>query len=204
VAVVHCGVRGTSKRRGMVRFWDFKLTGAPPPLSVVIRQRREGFMLGKLHLILVVATLVGTAVGVGGQEKENETDTQAKEAVVQFFKTFKAKDIDGVMKVVDVPFCREGGKNIEERDALKQFFQKALEIRDPSKDTITIMLVTTLPKLEESEGKFTDDERKACQAALGKDHRIVKVVRNRSGEGKHEALILVRLQKGKAKVVGII
>jgi hypothetical protein len=69
---------------------------------------------------------------------------------------------------------------------------------------ITIKLVTTLPKLEESEGKFTDDERRAFEEVLGKDHRVVKVEWDRFGEGKHRTLILVRLQKGKAKVVGII
>ena len=165
--------------------------------------RRENSMLWKRPLILVVA-LVGTSLGVGPQAKGKETDTRARKAVVQFFKAFKAKEIDDLMKAVDVPFCREGGKNVEKRDDLKQFFQQALQVRDPSKDTITIKLVTTLPKLEEAEGKFTDDERKAVEAVLGKDHRVVKVEWDRFGEGKQRMLILVRLQQGKARVVGII
>jgi hypothetical protein len=154
--------------------------------------------------IQVARQAVGTGPGVAAQESAAKTDAQAKEAVVQFFKAFKAKDIDILMKAVDVPFCREGGKNIDKRGDLKLFFSKALEVRDPSKDTITVKLVTTLPKLEASEGKFTDDERKAVEAALGKDHRVVKVEWDRGGDGKHKALIRVRLQKGKAKVVGII
>jgi hypothetical protein len=141
---------------------------------------------------------------VGAQEKADEADAQAKEAVAQFFKAFKDKDIDGLMKAADVPFCREGGQNIANRDELKQFLHKALSARDVSKDVLTVKQVTTLPRLEASEGRFTDAERKALEAALGKDHRVLKVEWDRVGEGKHKALILVRIQKGEAKVVGIL
>lgn len=162
-------------------------------------------MLRRLCLILVAAAaLVGIGTGEAAQEKGDKTDTQAKEAVVQFFKALKSKNLEVIMKAVDVPFCREGGKNSEKRDDLKRFFQTVLDKRDLSKDTITIKLVTTLPKLEQSEGKFTDDERKAVEEVMGKDHRVVKVEWNRFGEGKHMALILVRFREGKAKVVGII
>jgi hypothetical protein len=161
-------------------------------------------MLSGLPLILVAAALLGTPVGVGDRKKDNETDVQAKETVERFFKALKAKDIDGLMKAADVPFCREGGKNINKREDLKQFFQKALKVRDLSKDAITIKLVTTLPELEAAEGKFTDDERRACEEALGKDHRVVKVEWTRSGKDRHRTLILVRLHKGTAKVVGLI
>ena len=160
-------------------------------------------MLGKL-LPCLVAVSFGTTVGVGAPQERAEKETQAKEAVARFFKALQAKDIDALMHEADIPFCREGGSNIKQRDALKQFFQKALEIRDVSKDTITVKLVTTLPELEKSEGKFTDDERKASEEALGKDHRVVKAEWDRFGEGKRGALIFVRLRKGKAKVVGII
>jgi hypothetical protein len=161
--------------------------------------RKESFMPGKLPLILAAV-----ATGAAAQESGAKADSQAREAVSQFFKAIKAKDIDDLLKAVDVPFCREGGKNIEDRDDLKRFFQTALGARGPSKDTITIKLVTTLPRLEEAEGKFTDDERKAVEEALGKDHRVVKVEWDRFGEGKHRALILVRFREGLAKVVGII
>jgi hypothetical protein len=161
-------------------------------------------MLGKRPLFLVAAVLVGPAVGAGAQGEGNEKETQAKEAVARFFMALKAKDLDVLMKEVDVPFCREGGKNVEKRDDLKRFFQKALGVRDLSKDTITVKQVTTLPELEKSEGNFTGDERKAAEEALGKDHRVVKVEWDRFGEGQHKALVLVRIRRGKAKVVGII
>ena len=157
-----------------------------------------------LRLILVPVALVGTAVRTGAEGKGNGTDAKARAAVEQFFKAFKAKDLEGLVKTADVPFCREGGKNIEKRDDLEKFFRKALRARDPSNDTIVIKLVTTLPKLEESDGKFTDDERKVVEEVLGKDHRVVKVEWNRFGEGVHKTLIFVRLLDGKAKVAGII
>jgi hypothetical protein len=162
-------------------------------------------MSGKLPLILVAAVaLKGIATDVAAQEKGDKTDTLAKEAVEQFFKAFTAKKIDGLMKAVDVPFCREGGKNIDKRDDLKQFMQKAMDVRDSSKDTLAIKLVTTLPKFEQSEGKFTGNERKAVEEVLGKDHRVVEVGWNRFGGSKSRHLIFVRIRKGEAKVVGMI
>ena len=162
-------------------------------------------MLSTLPLILVAsAALVVFGVGEAAQEKGDKADAQAREAVGQFFKAFQVKDLEGLMKVVDVPFCREGGKNVEKGDDLKQFFKTALDRRDFSKDKIRITLVTTLAKLEELEGKFTEAERKAVQGVLGKGHRVVKVEWDRHGEGRHRALIFVRFQEGKAKVVGII
>lgn len=160
-------------------------------------------MTGKSSLILLTsaALMVIATRGVGAQEKG---DALAREAVEQFFKAFNAKDIDSLLKGVDVPFCREGGKNIDKLNELKPYLQKALDTRDPSKDKLAIKLVTTLPKLEEAEGKFTDNERKAVQAVLGNDHRVVKVEMNRGEGGKHVHLIFVRIQNGKAKVVGII
>jgi hypothetical protein len=97
--------------------------------------------------------------------------------------------------------CARSGRR---HSGIKQFLQKALESRDSSKDKLRITLVTTLPELEESEGKFTDNERKTVQQVLGKDHRVVKVEWDRHGEGKHMALIFIRLQGGKASVVGVI
>ena len=34
--------RRCSRRRGMIGFWDFKLSGAPPLLSFVVRQAEAG------------------------------------------------------------------------------------------------------------------------------------------------------------------
>jgi hypothetical protein len=151
-----------------------------------------------------VARVLGITPPAPLQEPGAKPDVLAREAVDQFFKAFKKRDVDGLLMVVDVPFCREGGKDIEKRDELKQFFQKALERRDPSRDTFTFQRVTTLPEWEKSEGKFTDAERKTLEKVLGKEHRLVRVEWNRVGDSKHKTLILVRLQKGKARVVGIL
>src|SRR5262249_2820431 len=154
--------------------------------------------------LLAAALLVGMGDQGSSTESGDKTDTLAREVVERFFRAFTAKNLDGLMKEVDVPFCREGGKNIEKRDDLEPFFQKVLQARNPSKDSIAIKWVTTLPELEKREGKFTDEERKTIEAVLGKDHRVVKVEWNRAGDGKHRRLIFVRFQKSTAKVVGII
>ena len=38
----------SGRRRGMIRFWDFKLSGAPPLLSFIVRppERRANPMIG--------------------------------------------------------------------------------------------------------------------------------------------------------------
>jgi hypothetical protein len=129
-------------------------------------------------------------------------DAHARDAAVQFFKTFTARNLDALLKQTDVPFCREGdGGNIRDREELKKFLQKALAVRDPSKDTLTLKRVTTLTNLE---GSVTDAERKALAEALGPDHRIVMVEWNRAGEGNHRMLILVRFEKGEARIVGLL
>src|SRR5262249_5462645 len=80
---------------------------------------------------MLSAAAAAKLVGLGGdapaQERGAKSDALAKEAVEQFFKAFKAKDLETLMKVVDVPFCREGGKNLAKREDLKQFLQKALD-----------------------------------------------------------------------------
>jgi hypothetical protein len=162
-------------------------------------------MLGKrLLMVLAAGWLVGIGARVPAQEKPAKGDALAKEAVQQFFEAFKTKDVKALMKVVDVPFCREGGKHLEKLEELEQYIRKGMERRDFSKDKLRITRVTTLPQLEESEGKFTDDERAAVQRATGKDHRVVMVEWVRREEGKHQALFFIRLQDGKAKVVGTI
>jgi hypothetical protein len=142
------------------------------------------------------------AKGEGTQNGDKET--RAREAAVRFFQGFKENNLDLLMTEVDVPFCREGGDNIQKRDDLKRFLQKALAVRNSSKDTITVKRVTTLAQLEQSEGKLTDAERQAFEEVLGPDHRVVMVEWNRSGEGKHRMLILVRFKKDETKVVGLI
>jgi serine/threonine protein kinase len=160
-----------------------------------------GLVTVEVRSIAIKELPAADADGVNGVGKK---DALAKDAVVQFCKLFTARNVDLLMQEVDVPFCREGGANIEDHDDLKRYFQKALAVRDPAKDTIAVKQVTTLPKLEESVGNFTDAERKALQAALGPDHRVVRVEWNRAGAGKHRMLIFVRFHKGEAKVVGVI
>lgn len=162
-------------------------------------------MFARSSLMLVIAaSLIANDAGVAAQQKGAMADAQAKEAVQQFFVGFRARDVKALMKVVDVPFLREGGKNLETREALKRLLEKSLAIRDPSKDKMRIMLITTLPKLEEAEQKFTENERKAVQAVVGKDHRVVRVEWHRHGAGKHVHLFFIRLQKGQARIVGMI
>ncbi len=158
----------------------------------------------KLAFLLVAAILAAFPNLATAQGKDAKDDALAKEAVEKFFAGFKGKDIDAVLKVCDAPFCREGGKDLATRDELKTHLQKSIERRDPAGDSMKILRITTLPKLEKADGKFTDGERATVMGVMGKQHRVVEVEWNRAGEGKHRQLLFLRLKDGKAHVVGVI
>src|SRR5262245_54903281 len=95
-------------------------------------------------LVLFLALL--GAAGIGSAQGRSAMDDElARQAVEKFFNAFEAGDHEALMKTTDVPFCREGGRNIEKREDLKPFLHKVLDRRDPSTDQMRITLVTTLP-----------------------------------------------------------
>lgn len=152
-----------------------------------------------LSVVLVLSGLFGQPIVAA-----DKADDQAKEAVEQFAKALVGKDVDGLMKVVDVPWCMEGKRLIKDRDELKKEFIKLLDAKDFSKDKVAIKLVAPLPKFEEAVGKkLPDDHRKMFEEVLGKDHRMV-LIEVEQGERKGKGVIAVRLQDGKARVVGIV
>lgn len=135
---------------------------------------------------------------------DDKADAAAKETVEELFKALIAKDIDRLMKVVDVPWCIMDRKQIvKDRDELKKRWQKGLDRRDYSTTKIAVKLVAPLSKMEASLGKkLPKDSRKLLEEVLGKDHRMV-LIEIEQGERKHTIVAAVRLQDGKARVVSI-
>jgi hypothetical protein len=166
--------------------------------------RREGVMLRNVVLALA-GMFAGTLSGGAAEVKEDKGDSQAKEAVAQYIKAMKDKDLDGLLKVADVPFCENGRRVIREREALKKMYQTVLKEKEFSKAKVKVKMVTTLPKLEElSKDKFSEKERKNLGEVLGKDHRVVLIEIERPDGKKGQALLGVRLRDGKAKVVAAL
>src|SRR5581483_11424355 len=106
------------------------------------------------------------------------------------------------MKMVDVPFCESGKRNIPDRDDLKKLWARAIKDKDIGDRKFEIKQVATLEKLEEEAGKkLKEERRKLLVEVLGKEHRLV--VLEISGTDRKTA-IAVRLDGGKPVIVGVL
>ncbi len=130
---------------------------------------------------------------------EDKTDEQAKEAANQFMKAVKARDIDAVMKTVQVPWFHNGKKVIKERDELKQEFGKLFEKRDFAGLNYEIKQVVSYDSVRK---KVNDKERELLDEVVGKDDRVVLVVLDNKMK-EERVTLLVKQREGKAAVVGL-
>src|SRR5262245_17011447 len=81
--------------------------------------------------VLFACLAVGLVSGAADKDED-----KAKEAAVAFLKAVKAKDLDAVMKAVDVPYLnddKDGLKVIEKTEDLKAAVKTLLEKVQPDK-----------------------------------------------------------------------
>ncbi|VTS00866.1 unnamed protein product [Gemmata massiliana] len=149
---------------------------------------------------LAVALLVAFAAPVSAADKDEE---KVKETTLTFVKAVKVKDLDAVMKTVDVPFVLHG-KPIARSEELKDALKSLLEGVDPEKVAPELGAVLDGPAIRKKvEGRGLNEEREKqladIEKVLGKTGYVVMLVR----DGKERGGILVRIKDGQAKVVGI-
>ena len=126
-------------------------------------------------------------------------EDQAKEAVEQFVKAVKAKDVDAAMKVADVLWLADGKRVIKDRDDLKTYAKSKLDgLKDPDRVPSEILRVEPWEKFA-GRDRLTAEETKMADEVLGKGGLVVVLGR----DGKDGGMILVRIEGGKAKVVGV-
>jgi hypothetical protein len=149
----------------------------------------------RLNLFSLLTVGLLTSLSSGAETAEE----QAKAAVAVFIKAVKARDVDGVMKIADVPWFTDEKKLIKNRDDLKAYVSKKLEgLKDPDQIPVNIRRVQTWEKFDQKK-KLDADEQKLVNEALGKNGLIVVV-----GRGDEDAgFLLIRVDAGKAKVVGV-
>ena len=141
-----------------------------------------------------------TALYASGADKEEE---KARETAVAFLKAVKAKDIDAVMKTVDVPFLFDvGGKSrlVTKSEDLRTMFKTFLGKVTPGKvptDVGTVHNWRVLRKMAEDAGET--ETVGAIEKVLGKEGYAVAM----GTKGKEIIGILVRIKDGKAVVVGV-
>jgi Cu/Ag efflux protein CusF len=135
----------------------------------------------------------------------DKDEDKAKEVAAAFMKAVKAKDIDAIMKTVDVPFLtddKDGIKVIEKTEDLRADLKAKLEmIKDTEKIPTEVGNVLDLPALRKKiEGKKDKEETlKQIEKVLGDKGYAVMIGK----PGEERGGVLVRIKDGKAAVVGI-
>ncbi len=168
-------------------------------------------------IVLTVLALLIVSVSSPGKaalaQKENKDGLPpgkaaalAQDVVERLYRAVEARDLDGVMKLVDVPFCVDGRDIIKDRVKLCKFFEKSLgRVKAGTKFKIHIRKVA--PMLDYIENKKAPPSRGAdLSAFLTRNHRVVFVETERPDPpgGFQPAWIGVNIENGTAKVVGIV
>lgn len=136
----------------------------------------------------------------GGHAEDSEADKQAKQAVDKFFAALKAKDIDAVMKTVDVPWFHDGRRILRDAKDLKAELEQLLKSKDLTNLSYEIRQVISYAEVR---GDLDDTTRNLGDEVLDKaqDDRVVLLsVKNPKPE---KLILLVRIRKGEARIVGL-
>lgn len=151
-----------------------------------------------LSAAILVATLTALAAPPAAAADKNEE--KAKEAAVAFLKAVKAKDLDAVMKTVDVPFLMEDQPEpLAKTDEVKAALKTLLEKVKPEKVPTDVGAVLDLPTVRKKVEKQKKNGAETIEKLIGKNGFVVVVTK----DGKEQGAVLVRMKDGQAKVVGI-
>jgi hypothetical protein len=150
----------------------------------------------RLLAVSFVIAIAGSTAAAADKDED-----KAKEATLAFLKAVKAKDLDAVMKTVDVPFLAEDKEEpitkIEDLKAkLMMLLEKAKPERIPNEVSKVLDAAAVLKLLEE---KKNPKSQAAIEKVIGKTGYAAILLR----DGKERGAILVQVKDGKAKVVGI-
>jgi hypothetical protein len=147
-----------------------------------------------LPVVFALTTMVFPPPAVAGDPKPEQV---ARVAASDFSKALKAKDLEGALKVVAVPFMKDNGQIVNDQDELRKYLKEAIAaIKDPSTAPVEIIDVVPYAKARD---KANQDDRKASDQVVSKNDLVVFVGR----EKKRIFSVLVRVREGKAKVVGL-
>jgi hypothetical protein len=125
-------------------------------------------------------------------------DVKSKEKVKETVERYlQARDVDQLLKEVDLPWLAEGERIIEDDKDLRKHLQPGLEKGDGSRRKLEVLEFVSGAKIE----TMVEDEaaRKLLGRVVGKEDQLVFV-------GNKDSLVfryvLVRLRGGNVKVVG--
>jgi hypothetical protein len=166
-------------------------------------------------LALAAAGLLAVGHWAHAAQGADKNAELAKKAVEAFAKGVVAKNIDALMKVVDVPWCdnlnmdasklilKNDDKNPELRKRLEKLIGASMEI--PAKVVVDFKMVLTYEKVLEKFGKaLPESERKILDEVLKKTDYILHVaIKSPDGDVLVELSFLVAIRGKEAKIVGL-
>jgi len=136
---------------------------------------------------------------------EDKDEDKAKEVATAFLKAVDAKDIDAVMKTVDVPFVLNFGspkaKTLDKADELKEAMAKLVKEAEPDLiKSFKIGKVYDMPALAQyAKDKGVPEIAEQAEKLVGKSGRMVMIM-----EKKDETpFVLIRFKDGKALIASL-
>jgi hypothetical protein len=168
------------------------------------------FQLARRGIAVAVRSKEGTIVGVSvgpwlhwaaAAEESGNPDKRAlrgrevaQKMALQFLKAATAKDLEGLLKVVDVPWYDDGTRVLKGREELEQFLKR--RVVESTKDA-PLPQVLGLVRVGRA-GQLYGGERLRPDEAVTKEDWIALVGRDRQAFG----FLLLRVRDDECKVVG--
>jgi hypothetical protein len=123
----------------------------------------------------------------------------ASAAVNAFVRAMRAEDLDALMETVDVPWFLDGKKIVESKDELRAFLRKPLKQKDFSDLKVEFVKVQTFGSLKDKASGQTGELLKR----IARDDDLFFQLNIKVGERSDKLYLLVRVDGGKGKVIGL-
>lgn len=154
-----------------------------------------------MQRLLVAA--IGLASGVAGIAAPKPIDNAPTEKEIKEFATkvvtaLIEKDIDGFMRMTEVPFHQPGGYFWNEKEDLNRWIKKALDDEPFSKGVNEIKSIKTF---EATKASLSEAENRSFNEALGEQDFVV-CVNTEFGGRKKQLPLLIKIKSGKPRLVG--
>jgi len=137
--------------------------------------------------------------------RAEKADTVARFVVEHFMNAVKAKDLEEIMKTVDVPWVSKEGV-IRERQELRKHFQQRFAARDYSQMNYEVKELVSFARFSELYGKEMKKRDSKLWAEVEKiatEHDRVLRLKVEKGGGD-EFIALVRSHGGERKILGLL
>jgi hypothetical protein len=131
-----------------------------------------------------------------------DPDAQAKAVLLQFLQARQAKNLDALMKTVDVPWYHDGKSVMTDLKEVEAEFRSLIlrknqpQVEFEVKHLVPYRVMVSL---------FKEHERRMTDQVLSPEDRVAIIAVRTVGSNKEEKLLLfIRLRDGQAKMAGIM